>query len=122
MALSVAWLDTRNIEPTPKRGSAFVMTSSDLQIFRNPSYFSFSEKETWALFHNTYVMCYIACLFFFHQVNRGGQSVFCIGGGGGEGASKQAPETLTCRGFWGNSPSENFEILKLRNATFSILK
>ena len=36
-------------------------------------------------------------------------------------ANKQAPETLTCRGLWGNSPLENFEILKLGNATFSIL-
>ena len=41
--------------------------------------------------------------------------------GGGEGVNKQVPETLTCRGFWGNSLPENFEILKLRNATFSIL-
>ena len=36
-------------------------------------------------------------------------------------ASKQAPETLTCRGFWGNSPLEMFEILELGNASFSIL-
>ena len=26
-------------------------------------------------------------------------------------------ETLTCRGFWGNSPPESFKILKLGNAT-----
>ena len=39
-------------------------------------------------------------------------------GGGGGGANKQEP--LTCRGFpEGNSPPENFEILKLGNATFS---
>ena len=44
---------------------------------------------------------------------------FVLGGGGG--VHKQAPEMLTCRGFWGNSPPENFEILKLGNATFSIL-
>ena len=37
------------------------------------------------------------------------------------GANKQAPKTLTCRGFWENSPPENFEILKLGNATFSLL-
>ena len=42
----------------------------------------------------------------------------CIGRGGGGGANKQVPETLTCRDFWGNSPPENFEILKLGNATF----
>ena len=47
---------------------------------------------------------------------------FWIGGGGGRGASKQVPETLTCRGFWRNSSPENFEILKLGNATFSILE
>ena len=41
---------------------------------------------------------------------------FVLGGG----VHKQAPEMLTCRGFWGNSPPENFEILKLGNATFSI--
>ena len=40
---------------------------------------------------------------------------------GGGGANKQAQETLTCRGFEGNSLPENFEILKLGNATFSIL-
>ena len=34
---------------------------------------------------------------------------------------RASAETLTCRGFWGNSPPENFEILKLGNATFSIL-
>ena len=34
---------------------------------------------------------------------------------------KQSPETLTCWGFWGNSSPENFKILKLGNATFSIL-
>ena len=37
------------------------------------------------------------------------------------GANKQAPDTLTCTGFWGNPPLENCEILKLGNATFSIL-
>ena len=43
-------------------------------------------------------------------------------GGGGGGANKQAPGPLTCRVFWGNSPPENFEILKqLGNATFSNL-
>ena len=41
--------------------------------------------------------------------------------GGGGGDNKQVPETLTGRGFWGNSLPENFEILKLGNATFSIL-
>ena len=35
--------------------------------------------------------------------------------------NKQVPETLACRGFWGISPPEKFEILKLENATFSIL-
>ena len=45
--------------------------------------------------------------------SQGRRSVFCIGK-----ANKQAPETLTCRGFWGNSP---LEILKVGNATFSIL-
>ena len=35
------------------------------------------------------------------------------GEGGGEGANKQAPERLTCRGFRGNSPPKQFEILKL---------
>ena len=53
--------------------------------------------------------------------NRDDGAYFVLGGGGG-GANKQAPETLTCRGFReGNSPPENFEILKLRmlgNATF----
>ena len=39
----------------------------------------------------------------------------------GGGVNKQAPEMLTCRGFWGNSLPENFEILKFGNATFSIL-
>ena len=34
--------------------------------------------------------------------------------------NKQVPETLACRGFWGISPPEKFEILKLENATFSI--
>ena len=42
--------------------------------------------------------------------SQGRRSVFCIGR-----ANKQAPETLTCRGFWGNSP---IEILKVGNATF----
>ena len=51
---------------------------------------------------------------------QGRRSVFCIGGGGGR-ANKQVPETLACRGFWGISPPEKFEILKLENATFSIL-
>ena len=40
-----------------------------------------------------------------------------MGGGGGKGANKQEP--LTSRGFpEGNSPPENFEILKLGNANF----
>ena len=55
---------------------------------------------------------------------QGQRNVFCIWmGGGGGGANKHyiAPETLTCRGYWGNSLPENFEILKLRNATFRIL-
>ena len=47
---------------------------------------------------------------------QGQRSVFCIGG-----ANKQVQETLTCMGFGGNSLPENFEILKLGNATFSIL-
>ena len=39
-----------------------------------------------------------------------------LGGAGGvRGANKPAPETLTCRGFWGNSLPEIFEILKLAN-------
>ena len=42
-----------------------------------------------------------------------------VRGGGGGGVNKQAPETETCRGFWENSLPENFEILKLGNATFS---
>ena len=42
-------------------------------------------------------------------------------GGWGGGANKQAPATLACRGFWGISRPEKFEILKLGNATFSIL-
>ena len=54
---------------------------------------------------------------------QGRRSVFCIGGrgGGAGGANKQAPATLACRGFWGISRPEKFEILKLGNATFSIL-
>ena len=32
------------------------------------------------------------------------------------GANKHVPGTLTCRGLWGNSPPETFEILKLGNA------
>ena len=47
---------------------------------------------------------------------QGWRNVFCI-----VGANKQAPEALTCTGFWRNSLPENFEILKLGNATFSIL-
>ena len=46
------------------------------------------------------------------------------GGGGERGdgvANKEAPESLTSKGFWGNSSPKNFEILKLGNATFSIL-
>ena len=50
---------------------------------------------------------------------REGGAYFVLGGGGG--ANKQVPGTLTSRGFWGNSTPENFQILKLRNATFSIL-
>ena len=42
-------------------------------------------------------------------------------GGGVGGANKQALSTLACRGFWGISRPEKFEILKLGNATFSIL-
>ena len=44
---------------------------------------------------------------------------FVLGGGGG--ANKQVLETLICRGFQGNSPPDNFEILKLGNSTYSIL-
>ena len=44
------------------------------------------------------------------HTQQGQWSAFCIGG-----ANKQVPETLTCRGFWGNSSPENFEILKLGN-------
>ena len=51
--------------------------------------------------------------------SRDGRAYFVLGGGGG--ANKQAQETLACRGFEGNSLPENFEILKLGNATFSIL-
>ena len=50
------------------------------------------------------------------RVIQGRRSVFCI-----EGANKQAPERQTCRGFRGNSPPENSQILKLANATLGIL-
>ena len=54
---------------------------------------------------------------------RDGGASFVLGGGGGGGggANKQAPATLACRGFWGISRPEKFEILKLGNDTFSIL-
>ena len=45
---------------------------------------------------------------------QGRRNVFCIRGGGGVGVNEQAPETLTYRGFRGNSSPENFEILKLQ--------
>ena len=44
------------------------------------------------------------------------------GGGGGRGGhNKQGPEMQIGGGFQGNSPPESFEILKLANATFTIL-
>ena len=49
------------------------------------------------------------------HTQQGWQSAFCVGGGGVREANKPAPETLTCRGFWGNSLPEIFEILKLAN-------
>ena len=53
------------------------------------------------------------------RVNKQGRrSVFCIGG-----AHKRAPEAPTCRGgggVYGNPSLENFEILKLGNATLVI--
>ena len=53
------------------------------------------------------------------EVIRDDGAYFVLGGGGG--GNKQALETLTCRGFCGNYPPENFEILKLGNVSFSIL-
>ena len=47
--------------------------------------------------------------------SRDGGAYFALG------ANKQAPKTLTCQGFWGNSPPEKFEILKFGNTTFNIL-
>ena len=43
------------------------------------------------------------------QSVQGRRNVFCIGGGGGGGggANKEVLKTLTCRGFWGNSPAES---------------
>ena len=51
---------------------------------------------------------------------RDGGAYFVFGGkeGGGGGLKQEAPETLTCRGFWGNSPPENLEIVKLRKCYF----
>ena len=54
------------------------------------------------------------------EVIRDDGAYFVLGAGG-KGGNKQALETLTCRGFWGNYPPENFEILKLGNVSFSIL-
>ena len=52
------------------------------------------------------------------QLSGTAERILCWGGGG---ANKQAPESITCRGSGGILRQENFEILKLGNATFSIL-
>ena len=44
----------------------------------------------------------VSCKYPLRLLFHGRRSVFCIGGrggGGGKGANKQAPETLTCKGF-----------------------
>ena len=72
---------------------------------------AFPFARTTTTFHHSLVPC------------RDGGTYFVLGswrGGGGGGANKQVLETLTCRGYWGNSLPENVEILKLENATFSI--